>query len=314
MPANSGLPHDLYTSKNRYVAHDELAVVRRRALARISPFNIIDSPVDDEWARYHSDTRAPRSYYDYYFSGADIKAYVAELGDDPEFGDLPIALLAFNVEQQKQPLYGYWSYTFDAVMRGQRLVSGRIDINVKYPGYFKKLLTAAARKRVENRESLLDPYPAAGGLTEDDANIDKYWGRNLDPAAIVQGQQEFSVHPPFNLVVVFGVQNTSVEPTTNNFDEYSLDAALYSDHNQRLVEGYNPNQPTRYIIEACELTGVNTVYSSDVVVQESYTFFARDLIVPPQNYRPPLPSSPSSATPPQTSAIPPQIPEGFGNR
>jgi hypothetical protein len=211
-----------------------------------------------------------------------MRIYVTELADDSQYGDLPIAMMGFNITQEKTPIYGFWDYTFSSIMRGVRIVEGQIVIAPKHPGYMRSVLAAAARARVENLNALEDDYPKMQGLTDDDSNIDKYWGRNLDPAALVQGMNEYSVHPPFNLVVIFGVQNTSVEVAGSNQVSYDGDSALYSDHNQRLVEGFNQSDPTRYILEACEITGMETQYgSTGEVVYERYSFFARDLIVPP---------------------------------
>jgi len=272
-----------YQSSNRFVTEREAMATRTIAARRRGDLSIIDPVLDARWARLHSDSKAPKQYYDYFYAGEDMKVYVAEIEDqDPEFGDLPIHNLAFNVQQEKQPLYGFWSYTYDGVMRGTRIVSGSFTLITKHPNYMKNLLTKAANNRSANHGRLQDDYPAPGAWRRDDENIDRYWGKHLDASAVAQSGSEWSVHPPFSLVVVHGVQDTSVELKDHNsrYDVYGNDQALMSDHNQRLVESFDPNDPSRIILDGCELVSVSRAYQTNMMVTEQYQFFARDIFVP----------------------------------
>lgn len=270
-----------YNLQNRMVSDKEAAIIRARA-AKLDGFNMVDPVVDEEWARLYKPSDALNSYYDYFFSGQDIRVYVAELGDSIEFGrGLPIANLAFNVEQQKQPVYGYASYTYDAVMRGTRIVNGQMTLATRYPGYMRDLLTAAANSRSRNlrNKKLEDVYPA-GHLTEDDRLINQYWSKNLDASVLKGNTTEWSVHPPFSLIVKYGIQDVSVNGYEQKYNEYDNDNALFHDHNQRLIDGITAN-PNRLVLEAIELTSVTHQYSPEgEVLAEQYQFFARDIIVP----------------------------------
>jgi hypothetical protein len=272
-----------YEIQNRFVGEQEAIATRARLARRHSTYSFVDEAYDLQWAKQHKQSQAPNSYYDYFFAGPDIKAYIAELADDPEFGDMPIHGVAFNIEQQKTPVYGYWSYTYDAVMRGTRLVSGQLTLITKYPGYMREALSAAAANRSANRNNLSDDYPAPGSWRSDDENIERYWGKHIDVAAQTQGKNEWSIHPPFSLVIVYGVQNTSVQAKNigQQYAAYESDNALLSDHNQRLVESYNGEKPSRLIIDGCELVSCNRSFTSELLVAESYSFFGRDIIVPP---------------------------------
>jgi hypothetical protein len=267
------------------LSSDELRYVRNMAAQR-GPFSIADAENDAQWARLYTGSEAHNNYYDYYYSGQDVRVYVAELGDDPEFGEIPITQLNFKVEQEKAPLYGFWSFVFDSVMRGTRVVSGSLVIPVQHAGYMKELLAAAANarsKRLQSGRRLADAYPSSQGLTEDDANINQYWGRTLDHSAIVGGSTEWSIHPPFTLVVKYGLQSTSAVPNqiTKQYNHYRDDNGLHQDRNQRLIEAEN-NKPDRVILEACELTSMTTQMTPEgQPLYYSYEFFARDLIVPP---------------------------------
>lgn len=246
---------------------------------------IIDPNVDNLWGGSGNDFQHPQqSYWDYYFSGQDIRVFVDGTEEDPQFRNLPIIELAFNEEQQKQPVYGFWSSTYDSVMRGTRIVSGAFSIATKYPNYMKNLLAKAAESRSRQESS----YNYYRDLTEDDSNIQKYWGKTRDPA-IANGYNLFSIHPPFSFVVVYGLQSISIDQ--NNLtgynellNQYNNNTPMYSDFNERLIETENDNETYRLVIEACELTNVQRNIGTDgSVIAETYSFFARDIIVPSAN-------------------------------
>lgn len=278
--------------RNRFVDYESAIRTRSSAIERRAPVGIIDPAVDNDWARAHMDSRAPNPYLDYYYAAEDMRVYVAETGSDPEFSDLPMHELGFSVTQEKAPVYGAFSYTYDAVMRGTRLVNGTFTLVTKYPNYMKRLLTKAADNRRENMDRLQDPYPRPQSWQEDDANIRKYWTRHLDPSAIAQGKTEWSIHPPFTLVVQYGIQDTSVvyspematNPTRRNrrlgVYESSGDTTLMRDHNQRLIESENDEHADTFVLDAVELMGVNRIFSpNSPVVMEQYEFMARDIII-----------------------------------
>jgi hypothetical protein len=240
---------------------------------------VTDPNVDHYWGGFQA-SGAPNAYWDYYFSGQDIRIYIDGTEDDPEFKVLPLVEMAFNVEQKKQPVYGFWSYTYDAVMRGTRVVSGAFTLVTRYPDYMKRVLVKAAESRARGQSS----YRSTRDLTEDDENIEKYWGKNLDPAALQAGKHIFSVHPPFSLVVVYGIQNLSlsdlsVDGQIEIRNAYNSDNPLMTDLNERLVEVDSVDQTNRIILDACELTGVQRAITSDgSVLTETYSFFARDIL------------------------------------
>lgn len=246
--------------------------------------DIVDPRIDELWGGYVP-TGAPHNYFDYYFSGQDIRAYVDGTADDPDFSTLPIVQLGFNISQKKEAVYGFWSYTYDAVMRGTRIVSGQVTFATKAPDYMRRLLSKSAQARAMNASGVY--YQGYRSMTEEDANIERYWGRNIDPSIAAQGKQVFSVHPPFSMIILYGVQNISMNPSTYNndrfeiWDKYNKDNPLSQDVNERLVESDPQDQVSRLILEAIELTDFSTGYGPDgSVVTETYNFFARDIIIP----------------------------------
>lgn len=251
---------------------------------------LIDPVNDETWARMSTDSAKPSNYFDYYFSGQDIKVRIAEISaSDPDFGDMPIVQLSFNIEQEKQPIYGFWSYVYDAVMRGTRLVSGAFSIATRYPNYMKEALGKAAKNRSELTNQDLYNYPQA--LTEDDKNIETYWGRNIyDPGIVAQyGSHIFSVHPPFSMIVTFNMQTTSIplNMAAQQWQNYYMDhyqdpeKVTVADDNHRYAEFDPTTHSSRIVIDTIELKSLQQEFSPDgSVCLETYTFFARDLVVP----------------------------------
>ncbi|HJS83589.1 MAG TPA: hypothetical protein VJ742_12220 [Nitrososphaera sp.] len=276
-----------YLQQNRMFQPGEAAIVRKRAYLTEGSFPISDPVVDQEWGRSARNTRTFNSYYDYFFSGQDIKVQIHGISpEDSQFGMLPIVEFAFNIEQEKMPVYGFWSHTFSAVCRGTRLITGAFSIVTKRPNYMTELLQLAAKNRSE-------AYTNAGmskGITEDDRNIQTYWGKNLDPAVSYLGNQIFSIHPPFNISIIYGVQSVSaaqsIQPNYEAaYQEYfeDKDNAMFTDENHRLVEAA-PDNSYRIVLHAVELKSVQRQFTSDgSPCIETYTFFARDVYQPPSN-------------------------------
>jgi hypothetical protein len=83
-------------------------------------FNPLDEEIDLQWGGKTEDNNKFNMYYDYFFSGEDVKIYIDGLFDS-EY-ELDIASFSFNIRQEKSPIYGFWSYNFDAVMTGTRII------------------------------------------------------------------------------------------------------------------------------------------------------------------------------------------------
>lgn len=275
-----------YFFQNTLVKEKQLQIAKARALASGKEVDILDEAVDLAWASMSKNSGAPNPYYDYYYSGQDMTVYMAEIADnDPEFGLVPIVAMAFNIQQEKRPVYGFWNYTYNAVMRGTRIVSGQFAIVTKYPNFMRDMIAKAASNRAKNVHNLSDAYPAvSGGLTEDDSKIEEYWGKHLDAAYMNGGgNKEFSIHPPFSLVLVYGKQEL-------DYEFHLGDTALYTDTNQRLLDAEDPKRPNKIILDACELISCNRQYMPDgQVLVETYEFFARDYVTPQEP--PPNPTS-----------------------
>lgn len=249
---------------------------------------VLDNPkLDEVWAGNYKGA-APNPYYDYFFAGQDIRVYIDGLWGDPNFSDMAIASLGFRVEQQTRPLYGYNDYVYRTVVKGQRIVSGNLAIYSRSPDYMMQAVAAAAQVRQDMTRSLNDNYIVP--LTEDDANIQAYWGNNDDPINAGGTKPNlFSTHPPFSLVIIYGVQDVSLgsnasqdaQALKNYYSALAGDQLLNLDTNDRLVPTAVDSNQMRLVIDDIQLISMNTMYDpSGQPIVESYDFVARDIIYP----------------------------------
>jgi hypothetical protein len=252
---------------------------RARSAARSSfnsdPIQVLDPSVDTRWGMGTSDQEFDMSACDYCLTGEDVFVYV----DGIENEQIPMVFLAFNISQNKRPVYGYASHSYDAVMRGNRIVTGRMGILTVGTKYMTNLLAKAAQERTRQKTD----YPIRG-LDSDEANVDKYWKKNIDPATL--GYKHIhSVHPPFNLVIVYGVQSTSAYANNPRLRELCREIhnghPLYSSHNEKTIASDPLSGGNRRILESVEITSMATQYTPEGDAQvEVYEFFARDVYLP----------------------------------
>lgn len=276
------MPRERYTPQNRFVSNSQIARTRARLQQRGASSQLVDPVVDQQWMQDYDETATYNPYLDYFFTGADIEVRIAELDGDEDHNltPLPIQRINFSVQQQKRPVFGFASYTYDAMLRGNRIIQGQFALLTRYPEYMQRVLSKAAQNRAERQGELMDAYSAYRGLTEDDANIDRYWSRNLDPAVSATGKNEFSIHPPFNIIIMYGHEDTWVDNLGDVYDAFENNAA-FTDFNQRLVDEPLDNESNKIMLEACELHACNRPYEPQAdPLMEIYQFTARDIIIP----------------------------------
>lgn len=261
----------------------------------IREFDPLHEKLDLVWGGGAKNDLRFTNYYDYYFSGEDVRVYIDGLFA-PEY-ELDIATFGFNIRQEKQPLYGFWSYNYDAVMYGSRLINGEITIFTRYPRRMTELLEIAAQMRVAAAKNDNAPNKIASSLRssfeteEDEKLIEKYWARSQldritdDPVVKNVNNSNrniFSAHPPFNFVIVYGLEEIALTPNNafQNEDEKRTDLTdqmMISDYNQRTVKSSNLTTPMKIILQEVNLMNMSIVYTpGGQALAETYQFIARD--------------------------------------
>ena len=241
-----------------------------------APIDVFNSDQDLKWASaFGGQGDKFNTYYDYYYSGQDIQVHIDGAESRSTGGVMPIISFAFNIKQEKMPLYGFWSYTFDAIMRGNRIINGAFTVATTSLNYMRDMIQEASTTRQEGQGSV---YPIRN-LDGDEENIQKYWSINVDSSASADNDSRniWSSHPAFNFVVVYGMQDVSVaDYDTMKMKRLTNPQKLLTDTNDRLVS--ETLLPTRYVIENVELTSLQVEYTPDgQPLGETYSFIARDL-------------------------------------
>lgn len=265
--------------------------------ANLWDFDPLDSEIDRVWAGRASDTTNKfNNYYDYYFSGEDVRVYIDGLFDPED--ELDIGSFEFVISQEKQPLYGFWSYNYDAMLLGTRIISGSFAIYTRHPRRMTELLEKAAKNRATSGKmrykdydrtsfsSVISTLSNDSFTSEDEKNIEKYWAYSqLDRVTYssgVDGKNIFSAHPPFNFVILYGVEEASITPFTAGMSEDieiadNFDRMTYTDINQRTLRMDDLTSGMKIILQQVSLTNVTVMFSpGGVPLGERYSFIARD--------------------------------------
>lgn len=283
----------------------------------VSPdsFDPLNKDIDLIWAGKANDSEKFNTYYDYYFTGEDVKVYIDGLFDSRY--ELDIASFSFLIRQEKQPIYGFWSYNYDVMMIGTRIISGEFSVYSRYPGRMRDLLSEAAKQRAafaKSGEGRLESYLTGNDLqsVEDEKNIEKYWAYSqldrLSSDDNADNRNIFSAHPPFNFIVKYGTQEGSVTTTgrnkgNDNQDNFDvLDRLMATDYNERLIQK-SSSDFMNIVLQSVQLTNMGTTYSvGGQPLIESYQFMARDMYVSEGLKRTSLEDSESTASNDSASA------------
>jgi hypothetical protein len=262
-------------------------------------FDPLNAAIDLEWGGSRVDQKF-NNYYDYFFSGEDVKIFIDGLFEDSD--ELDIAGMAFVIKQEKQPLYGFWSYNYDAVMLGTRLITGEISIYSRYPRRMTEMLEKAAAVRMESSNpnpsrSVISTLGTDAARKDDELNIQKYWLNTELDRTTADPQMKtlvgisdpshniFSAHPPFNLIIFYGLEESGITNSTivssgtsdNINSQLNSDRILATDYNERNITS-SISSPMKIVLQNVNLMAMSTSYESGGrPLVENYQFIARDM-------------------------------------
>ena len=262
-------------------------------------FDPLTSDLDLYWAGGSTSDNKFSNYYDYFFSGEDVKVYIDGLFDEKD--EIDIAGFGFMIKQEKQAVYGFWSYNFDAIMNGTRIITGQFSVYSRYPRRITELIERAAQVRVDTVSGKKDGTGVVSVMTsqnesrKDEENIQKYWANSqldritTDPAITAGSANNnhniFSAHPPFNFVIMYGVDDTSLSPisgasnrTTASVEQRdNLDRMISTDINDRKIKLSGVGNAMKIVLQNVHLMQMSTEYQSGgAPLIETYSFVARD--------------------------------------
>ena len=269
------------------------------------------------WGGYGWTGHDTAPYQKYYFSGNDVFVFIEPYGQT-RLIPIPITDMGYGISQEKVPIFGYSSYTWDTVARGTRIIRGEFTIVFTKVNFLGRLLGDPSVPDV-TQEDIIHPvvlvdeddelarrkdlrssiwgYKEGGTVYQNATNInsvlyDPTKVQNLGDdgeAAYPFGRKasdgyseaEFAGHPPFNIVVAFG-DNPSVREigySGFNYEQWKLTAL--DDYKMALDINESQNVGERVILKNVELMSCGTVLDpSGQPLRESYSFIARDATIP----------------------------------
>lgn len=288
-----------YRPFSGYIPYEETVSNRPGIRNLDGTFDPLNAELDLYWAGSSKADSRFSNYYDYFFSGEDVKVYIDGLFDEKD--EIDIAGFGFMIKQEKQAVYGFWSYNFDAIMNGTRIITGQFSVYSRYPRRMTELLEKAAQVRVQTMSGKKDGTGVVSVMRsqnesrKDEENIQKYWANSqldritTDPAITTgssnNGHNIFSAHPPFNFIIMYGVDDTSLSPVAGSSNKSTasmeqrdnLDRLISTDINERKIKLSGANNAMKIVLQNVHLMQMSTEYQSGgAPLIENYAFVARD--------------------------------------
>lgn len=231
-----------------------------------------------------SATTVGKRFYANYFSGTDIRIYFGDLWIDE------IVEINYTLQEQVAPIYGYASYTWDKVARGNRLVQGTFVINFKEAGYLQTVLNSLSSEMSQEKEWFSEnefktgvSYKAEGEsmfTAQKDVPVeyvinnfkaladqfeDSLWGKKSDFQTFTKDRWKESFFYGAN-------NNKNAKPLKDHGFNILLTYGNESDPSRK------DNLSTSQTIVGVQLTGVSQrVDPSGNPIQEVYSFIAKDI-------------------------------------
>lgn len=207
-----------------------------------------------------------------FFSGSDVYIFFNNKLIDQIVG------LQVSIQENIVPIYGYASYTYDAVARGSRIVTGSFRVN-----YIESMYLYTMMELINNEKFTPEEFKASASKTLTSEQIShaikngqfskvrdminqnekRIWGEegttkinNFRKPYFASNVSNDIRKNGFDIVISFGDKNFIPE-TFNNRDDYPS---------------------TIETINGVQLTGVSKVIQpSGEAIYEEYTFIARDM-------------------------------------
>lgn len=229
-----------------------------------------------------------------YFSGANVHVYFGSVWIDQ------MASIEFQLQEQVAPIYGFHSYTYDRISRGNRIVQGSFTLSFTENGYLQTILdrvasevgsyteegTVAARDTLTemgkySTEQTIETVLAASGSDSYTNYINSlkqsFWGGDSGSPIVRQdGEKDGDT---YFYAKRNGQENPLREQGFNILIDYSPDAN-YADF-ERCLKRINTNtsiMQTYRSIMGVHITGVSQpIMNNGQVLTQTYQFVARDL-------------------------------------
>ncbi len=249
----------------------------------------------------------------HFFSGQNVFVFLYSY-EQKKLVPLPCTSFGYAISQQKVPIYGAWSYTFDAIAKGQKIVQGEFSVVYGSPNMLSNMIgsgetsdyypsrdTDGSLQPLGNRQESLE-------VAQKRDLREKYWSQSGDNSYLDLGLQknrndmneaypfgrqpksgepkaDYAGHQPFDIIIVYG-DNPSMRFTDNSKFDYAT--WEYTANEYMRMMSTTPNESSagwessyRKRIVNVELTGASSVLEiSGQPLQQTFGFIARDITTP----------------------------------
>lgn len=224
-------------------------------------------------------------YPEDYFSGSDVSIYFGDVWVDE------VVAVNFSVMEYVQPIYGFNSYTWDAISRGARIVQGSFRLNFREANYLNKILMR--QSATKNTLEYWKRYP------NEQLSVDEFEETLLlhqNSPEEIRSQLKYKTKDEIKKMAeqlaksAYGVElSDDTDPyffkdysrgTNVGFDIVVLYGSVLQSASKNKIyeERFLVPAATSYRIKNIQLTGLSQVVASDgSPVYEDYQFMARDL-------------------------------------
>lgn len=238
------------------------------------------APRKDSYARPTDHRVEYQIFSSDYFSGADVKIYFGDIWVDE------ITNLAFQLQENVMPIYGYNSYTFDTVARGRRQVNGMFTLNFTTVGYLNEILANAnaifyALEQGEKKGLVKPSYYEDMKLGDILAKLGK---SSFDQIADEYEQAIWGTKPDTNEAYLGYADRPYFRQDELGFDiriQYGAVSEATGYVNGRFYQSVKEEPPnmTVDVLNGVQLTGLSKSMGTDQAgapILEQYSFMARD--------------------------------------
>lgn len=211
-----------------------------------------------------------------YFSGSNIHIFFDDIYIDE------IVTMQFTLTEQVRPIYGYNSYTYDDILKGNRIVQGAFRINFKKVNYIRDAIETIldnsrdvqdnfpginlSSDQLEKRKNQLYEYSKEGWSSQFDDLSEELkgaiWTNTRSETSYINSDRPFfDFNGKFNIIIKYGPYDKP-KPRYKN-------EQLYRD---------NVSNGTIIKLEDINLNSVSqSIEPSGQPVGEDYTFIAKDI-------------------------------------
>lgn len=208
-----------------------------------------------------------------YFSGSDVYIIIGNTVIDE------IKFIEVDLSQAVTFLYGYASYTADAVAYGARAVQGRFAINFKENGYLMSILNNttksiaqyASEKAVEPAKSYAADAQYIASLVKN-GDYNKLKDAIQEQEDLIWGRQTSGAYDKYHMATLLPIDNYE-DIKKNGFDII----ISYGDEGFHIGDAIGELPSTVEVINGVHLMGCRkTIEPSGENILEEYTFIAKD--------------------------------------